>query len=83
MCANFQLKQTTLTFLDQICPKRKLVFEIQKTNVGVTISIFKIPLYQFLDKTDMFDFFGPSFPKNRFCGENFKNFWIWNQIYLH
>ena len=43
MCANFQLKQTTLTFLDQICPKRKLGFEIQKTNIGIRISSLKIP----------------------------------------
>ena len=43
MCANFQLKQTTLTFLAQIFPKRKLGFEIQKTNVRIRISIFKTP----------------------------------------
>ena len=30
VCANFQLKQTTLTFLAQICPKRKLGFEIHE-----------------------------------------------------
>ena len=42
MCVNFQLKQTTLTFLVQISPKRKLGFEIQKTNVGIRISIFEI-----------------------------------------
>ena len=42
MCVNFQLKQTTLTFLVQICPKRKLGFEIQKTNVGIRISILEI-----------------------------------------
>ena len=27
----------------QICPKRKLGFEIQKTNVGIRISILQIP----------------------------------------
>ena len=43
MCANFQLKRTTLTFLAQICPKRKLGFEIQETNVGIRISILEIP----------------------------------------
>ena len=43
MCVNFRLKQITLTFLAQICPKRKLGFEIQKTNVGIRISILEIP----------------------------------------
>ena len=42
MCVNLQLKQTTLTYLAQICPKRKLRFEIQKTNVGIRISILEI-----------------------------------------
>ena len=43
MCANFPAKQLTLTFLTQICPKMDLEIEIQKTNVGIKISIFKIP----------------------------------------
>ena len=42
MCANFQLKQTTLTYLAQICPKRKLGFQSQKTNLGIRISILEI-----------------------------------------
>ena len=43
MCANFQAKRTTLTFLAQIFPKMDLGFEIQKTKVRTKISIFKIP----------------------------------------
>ena len=43
MCANFQVNQTMLIFLAQICPKRKLEFEIQKTNVGIRISMLEIP----------------------------------------
>ena len=43
MCANFQEKQTTLTFLLQIYPKRKLGFEIQETNIGRRISILEMP----------------------------------------
>ena len=49
MCVNFQLKQTTLTFLVQICAKRKLGFEIQKTNVGIRTSILevlRVPLFR-------------------------------------
>ena len=40
--SNFQEKQTTLTFLAQICPKIDLGLEIQETNVGIKISILKI-----------------------------------------
>ena len=43
MCANFQGKHTTLTFLAQICPRGNLELEIQKTNVGIRISILEIP----------------------------------------
>ena len=60
MCVTFQLKGTTLTFLAQICPKRKLGFKIQKTNVGIRISIFEIPCV-------------PIFRQNGCWGQNFKN----------
>ena len=73
MCVNFQLKRTTLTFLAQICPKRKLGFEIHKTNVGIRMSIFKIPMYQFSDKTDNFKFWAQICPKMNFGIKNFKN----------
>ena len=43
MCANFQAKQTTLTFLAQICPKMDLGFEILKTDAGIRIWILEIP----------------------------------------
>ena len=42
MCTNFQAKQTALTFLAQICPKMELGLEIQKTNIGIKISILEI-----------------------------------------
>ena len=43
MCANFQAKRTTSSFLAQICPKMDSGLEIQKTNVGIRISILEIP----------------------------------------
>ena len=73
MCVNFQAKRTTLTFLTQICPKRKLGFEIHKTNVGIRINTLRYQVYQFSDKTDNFEFLGPNLPKNGFWGRNFKN----------
>ena len=39
MCANFQAKETALTFLAQVFPKMDLWLEIQKANIGITISI--------------------------------------------
>ena len=41
--ANFGAKQTTLPFSAQICPKMNLGLEIEKTNVGIRISILNIP----------------------------------------
>ena len=49
VCANFQAKQTALTFLAQICPKMDLGLAIQKTNVGIRISIVKmacVPIFR-------------------------------------
>ena len=42
MCANFQSKYTTLNFLAQICPKKNLGLEIEKSNVGIRINIIEI-----------------------------------------
>ena len=68
VCVHFQAKQAALTFSTQICPKMSLGFEIQKTNVGIIISILDIPCVSIF-----FDFFGPNLPKNGFWGHNFKN----------
>ena len=43
VCANFQAKQTALTFSDQICPKIDLGLGIKKTIAGKRISILDIP----------------------------------------
>ena len=56
VCANFLAKQIALTFSDQIAPKMDLGLEIQKTNVGIRITILEI-LCQFSGKTNYFDFF--------------------------
>ena len=42
MCANFQKKRTTLSFLAQICTKIDLALEIQKANVEIRISTLEI-----------------------------------------
>ena len=66
MSANFQTKRTTLTFSAQICPKWNLGLEIQKTNLGIRISILEVPyVCQFSDKKN-FDFLGPNLSKMDF-----------------
>ena len=42
-CAIFQAKQTALTFSAQIYPKMDLGLAVQKTIVGIRISILDIP----------------------------------------
>ena len=49
MCANFQVKPTTSIFSTQICPKIQSGLEIEKTNVGIRISILEIPSLPKLD----------------------------------
>ena len=61
MCVTFQLKRITLTFLVQICPKRKLGFEIQKTNVGIRISILEIPCVPIFSQNGQLLIFRPKF----------------------
>ena len=42
MCVNFQSKWTTLNFSAQICPKKDLGFETEKSNVGISVNIVEI-----------------------------------------
>ena len=72
MCVNFQSKQTTLTFLAQICPKRKLGFEIQKTNVGIRISILEIPCVPIFRQNGQLWIFGPKFAQKWILGSEFQ-----------
>ena len=52
VCANFQAKQTALTFSAQICPKMDLGFTIQKNIVGIRISILDIPCVPIFSQND-------------------------------
>ena len=71
VCTNFQLKWTTLTFLALICPKRKLRFEIQDTNVGIRISILEIPCVSICRKNGQLWVFGPKFAQKWILGSKF------------
>ena len=42
MYANYQVKQTTLTFWAQICPKMYLGLETHKTNAEIRMIILEI-----------------------------------------
>ena len=72
MCVSFQLKRTTLTFLAQIYPKRKLGFEIQKTNVGIWISIFEIPCTPIFRQNERLWLVGPKFAEKWILGSKFQ-----------
>ena len=72
MSVNFQLKRTTLTFLVQIYPKRKLGFGIQKTNVGIRISIFEIPFVPILRQNRQLWLYGPKFVQKWILGSKFQ-----------
>ena len=74
MCANFQLQRTTLTFLVQICRKRKLGFEIQKTNVGTRISILEIPCVPIFRQNGHLWLFWLKFAQIWILGSEFKKF---------
>ena len=72
LCANFQPNWTTLTFLAQICPKRKLGFEIQKTNVGIRISILEILGAPIFRQNGQLWIFGPKFAQKWILGSEFQ-----------
>ena len=72
MCTNFQFKRTTLIFLAQICPKRKLGFEIQETNVGIRISILEIPCVPIFRQNGQLWIFGPKFAQKWILGSKFQ-----------
>ena len=72
MRVNFQLKRTTLTFLAQICPKKKLGFEIQKANVGIRISILEILCAPIFRQNGQPWIFGPKFAQKWILGKGFQ-----------
>ena len=72
MCSNFQTKQTTLTFLAQICPKMDLGSEFQKTNVGIRISIVKVSCVPSFRKNKQLWLSQPKFVQNGIWDRNFK-----------
>ena len=72
ICTNFQVRQTTLTFLAQICPKRKSGFEIQKTNVGLRISILEILCVPIFRQNGQLWIFGLKFAQKWILGSKFQ-----------
>ena len=69
VCANFQAKQTALTFSAQICLKMNLGLAIQKTIDRIRLSILNILYYyicQFSVKINNLEFFGPNLSKKEF-----------------
>ena len=65
VCANFQTKQTALTFSAQICPKMDLGLAIQKTIVGIRISILDIPCVPIFSQNEQLWIFRSKFVQKR------------------
>ena len=71
MC-QFSVKTDNFDFLAQIYPKRKLEFEITKTNAGIRITIFEIPCVQIFRQNEQLWLFGPKFAQNLILGSKFQ-----------
>ena len=56
----------------QICPKRKLGFKIQKTNVGIRISMLEIPCVPIFRQNRQLFVFGPKFAQKWILGSKFQ-----------
>ena len=61
-----------MTFLAQICPKRKRGFEIQKTNVKIRISILEIPCVPIFRQNGQLWVFGPICAPKWILGSEFQ-----------
>ena len=72
MYTNFQLKRTTLIFLAQICPKRRLEFENQETNVGIEISILEIACVPIFRQNRQLCVFGAKFGQKSILVSKFQ-----------
>ena len=63
--ANFQAKQTALAFLAQISSKMDLELAIQKTIVGIRISILDIVCVPILSQNEQLGIFRSKFVQKR------------------
>ena len=68
VCANFQAKQTALTFSAQIFPKMNLGLKIQKTIIGIKLSILDIPCMPIFSQNERLCVFRPKFVQKRTQG---------------
>ena len=61
-----------MTFLAQICPIRKLGFEIQITNVGIRIRIFETPCVPIFRQSEQLRIFVSKFAQKWILGSKFQ-----------
>ena len=61
-----------MTFLAEIFPRRKLGFEIQKTNVGIRMSILEIPCIPIFRQNRQLWIFMPKFAQKWNLGSKFQ-----------
>ena len=72
MCTNFQAKQTTLTFLAQICLKMNLGSKFQKSKCRFGICILEILSVPIFRQNGNFWIFGPKFAQKQILGSEFQ-----------
>ena len=61
MCANFESKWTTSNFSAEICPKKDLGLETEKSNVGIRITIVETLYVPIFSQTGQLWLFWPKF----------------------
>ena len=72
MCANFQKKRTTLTFLAQIYPNINFRVWNSETDVRIRISILEILCVPIFRQKGELWFFGPKFAKKWILGSEYQ-----------
>ena len=72
MCVNFKANQTALTFFGPSLYKRNLELKIQKTNVGIRISILEIPCVPIFRQNGQLWLFEPKFAQKWILGSEFQ-----------
>ena len=76
MRTNFQAKQTSLTFLTQICPKMNFGLEIQKTNVLIRINVLQILILPIFKQKRQLCFFCPKFAQKFILRSEFQKSYV-------
>ena len=82
VCVKFQAKEAALTFSAQIFPKTDLELEIQKTNIGIGISILDIIRAPIFSQSRKLWLFRPKFAQKWLFPSDIQNYKWGFRIYI-